>query len=139
MNYSYPQVQAGYRFNMTERITQEVGIAPIGTCDESAGDTMMTTITFADPLTDDQKAKLDALMADNPTFPPTTSGTVFKIWDIYERLADFNAQCGTELRIYYSESVPGSGVIDQIELHAPTTLSDSEKARVLSAWAGIIQ
>lgn len=139
MEYSYPQVSGGYRWNMNQRILNEVGIKPTMTGDTPDGSGgMKTVVNFDRALTTTEKETLDVVMASNPTKPPVASGTVFKIKDIWNRLNDFKLATGLDFKLYYSESVPGSGNIDQIELHAPKTLSTQERNKTISEYSKLI-
>lgn len=138
MNYYYTQVQGGYRWNMYHRIGQSIGFYPDATSDVTVDGVLKTVIQFSRELTTLEKTKLDVVMASNPTLPPVPTGTVFKIKDIWERLADFNSATGITFKLFYSESVLGSGNIDQVELHAVTTLTNTQKNKVLAEWAKII-
>lgn len=139
MEYSYTQVSGGYRWNMVQRILNEVGIKPTMTGDTPDGSGgMKTVVVFDRELTQNEKEILDVVMADNPTNPPTAAGTVLKIKDIWNRLNDFKLATGQDFKLYYSESVPGSGNIDQIELHATKTLSTQERNKVVSEYAKLI-
>lgn len=125
---------------MLQRIKNEVGIEPIGSGDvgDSQGN-WRTYLDFSRDLTIAEKALLDVVMVSNPTFPPTNSLTVLKIQDIFEKLAQFNTATGLNLKLYCSESVPGSGVIDQIELHSSVLLTLQQKNKVVSEYAKLIQ
>lgn len=134
MTYIYPQVAIGFRWNLLQRIKNEVGIEPMGLSDVGN----QTLINFDRELTKQEKGILDSVMSYLPTFPPKTTNTVFKIEDIWEKLIKFNIQTGVEFNLYYSESVSGSGKFDQIELHAPKQLTDLEKAKVKEEFGKLI-
>lgn len=139
MEYKYTQVSGGYRWNMVMRILNEVGIKPTMTGDTPDGSGgMNTVIRFDRELTETEKATLDVVMASNPTKPPVASGTVLKIKDIWNHLNDFKLATGQDFKLYYSESVPNSGVVDTIELHASKTLSTQERNKVLSEYSKLI-
>jgi hypothetical protein len=138
MEYKYPQVTGGYRWNMVQRILNEVGLKPTMTGDVPEGDTMKTVVSFNRALTENEKAVLDTVMASNPTLPPANSGTVLKIKDIWNKLNDFKTATGQEFKLYYSESVLGSGNVDQIELHASKTFTTQERNKVLAEYAKLI-
>lgn len=127
--YYYPIVsQTGYRWNMLQRIYNTIGLEPINSGD--VGD--QTYLTFSRELTVQEKASVDAIMADNPTFPPTTTNTVYSLKDIWETRQEFSTKLGNlQFRIYYNESVPGSGLFDRVELHFLKTLSAAEKNKVV--------
>ena len=139
MQYSYTQVSGGYRWNMSQRILNEVGIKPTMTGDTPNGEGgMKTVIEFNRELTANEKSILDVVMASNPTQPPVASGTVLKIKDIWNRLNDFKLATGLDFKLYYSESVPNSGIIDTIELHAAKTLTTQERNKTLSEYSKLI-
>lgn len=135
MRYTYPQVSAGgYRWNMLQRIFNAIGIEPI-----SSGDTNGSTyLEFARDLTDPEQATVTAIMADNPTFPPQPIGTRYVIRDVWNQKAAFEAALGMSYQIYYSESVPGSGNVDQIEIHFPTALTSTQLTKVKTEYAKLI-
>ena len=134
MIYIYPQVVDGFRWNMLKRIKNEVGIEPINLSDTNNE----TFVYFDRKLTDQEKSTLDSVMKDSPSYPPKTTNTVFKIEDIWERLTKFNSQTGFDFKLYYSESVSGSGKFDQIELHASKQLTDLEQAKVKEEYGKLI-
>lgn len=141
MEYSFPQVDrtVGYAWNMSQRILNEVGIKPTMTGDVPDGSSSMkTVINFDRELTPTEKATLDVVMASNPTLPPVASGTVLKIKDIWNRLNDFKLATGLDFKLYYSQSVPGSGNVDVIELHASKTLSTQERNKTISEYSKLI-
>jgi|SRR6185369_1298227 len=133
MKYLYPQVHGGFRWNMLKRCLNEIGIEPV-----SSGDVGSETyLEFVRELSTQEKSLLDALMADNPTYPPT--GTLrFKVVDLWEKLQQFNQSSGSNFKIYYNESVPGSGKIDSIELHSSSPLTTTQKSKVKTAYANLI-
>lgn len=139
MKYTYSQAQGCYRWNMVQRITQEVGLEPIQTGDYYLSDGIKTIIEFTRELTSAEKTILDTLMANNPSNPPASVGTVFKISDIWEGLTAFNTKTGINFKLFYSESVPGSGKVDTIELHAPTVLTNTQKNKTKTDWAATIR
>lgn len=118
-----------------ERCRNEVGVNPTAAGDSEGA----TFVSFANELTEEQKAKLDALMADNPTNPPSTSGTTFVIRDIFSQKSDIATTMGKYYKVYYSESVPGSGNVDQVELHFDDVLTLTQKTKVRDAYAGLIR
>jgi hypothetical protein len=134
MEYKYPQVSGGYRWNMVQRILQTVGIKPTMTGDSSG----FTVINFDRELTAPEKTLLDGVMADNPTQPPTLTGTKFVIKDIWSQKATIGTAMGATYRVYYSESVLGSGDINQIEIHFDTNLTTTQRNKVLTAYANLI-
>ena len=133
MTYYYPKVQGGYRWNLIKRCLHKVGIEPVNTSDIED----QTCIEFDRDLSDEEKTNLDALMLDNPTKPPASTCRV-KIQDIWEKLAQFNANTGLNIKIYYSESNPGSGVIDTIELHTDTPLTLAQKTKITNGYGNLL-
>lgn len=137
MFYQYPQVQGGYRWNLLQRILNTIGIEPISVSDAQVDGVFYTFLAFSRELTAQEKVQVDAIMADNPTFPP--SGTVrVKIKDLWEKLADFRASSGLNVKLYFSESVPGSGVIDTLELHTDSPLTTQQKNKVQTAYNNLL-
>ncbi len=134
MQYDYPKTQGGYRWNMLQRILNTIGIEPNGTCD--IGD--RTVLSFERELTEPEKVQLDAIMADRPTQPPVPVGTRFVIRDIWNRRSDIAAAMGFPFKVYYSESVPGSGDVDQIEIHFAQVLTTTQRNKIISEYAKLI-
>jgi len=134
MEYKYTPVSGGYRWNMMQRIEETVGLRPTMTGDTGG----FTVVRFSRELTAEEKALLDSLMADNPTQPPTTGGTKFVVKDIFNQRNTIGAAIGFPYRVYYSESVPGSGNIDLVELHFDKTLTTQERNKVLSEFSKLI-
>lgn len=134
MEYKYAQVSGGYRWNMMQRIEQTVGLKPTMTGDVAG----FTVVNFSRELTSQEKTALDTLMASDPTNPPTTGGTKFVIRDIWNQKSVFEQAIGLTYRVYYSESVPGSGNVDQIEIHFDSNLTTQQRNKVLTEYAKLI-
>ena len=133
--YLYTQVTGGYRWNMIQRIINEVGIEPKSTCDVGT----QTVIEFDQELSSSDKNKLDQVMADNPTSPPSSLGTKYLIKDIWEKRSDFKTNTGgLNFKLYFTESVVGSKIFDQIELHFDKILSVVEETTVKTEYAKLI-
>src|SRR3990172_3646540 len=134
VEYRYAQVSGGYRWNLMERCRNEVGVNPI-----MAGDVAgVTVVAFDRELTITEKAKLDALMNNNPTFPPNFPGSKFIIRDVWNQKATIQAAMGFPYTVYYSESTPGSGVVDQIELHFASILTAAQRNKIVSEYSKLI-
>ena len=133
--YKYPQLDrtTGYAWNAMQRIEQEVGLRPTAMGDSSG----QTFVNFSRELTAGEKAILDALMATNPSVPPTATCRV-KIGDMWNKLAQFNASSGANFKLYYSQSVPGSGNVDTLELHTDTPLTVQQKNKVQDAYKNLL-
>ena len=139
MQYNYTQVSNnGYRWNMSQRIFNEMGIKPTMTGDTPDGsDGMKTIVEFSRELTPQEKSTLDAIMATDPTIPPTATCRV-KIGDMWNKLAQFNASSGANFKLYYSQSVPGSGNVDTLELHTDAPLTNQQKTKVQDAYKNLL-
>lgn len=135
MEYKYPQINRteGYAWNLRQRCINELGISPTGSGDSGG----FTFINFAEPLTEQQKTALDALMASNPTVPPASTCRI-KIGDMWNKLAQFNQNSGANFKLYYSQSVPGSGNVDTLELHTDTPLTNQQKTKVQDAYKNLL-
>lgn len=135
MEYKYPQIDRtqGYAWNIRQRCINELGISPTGSGDSGG----FTFINFAEELTAEQKTALDTLMASNPSVPTAATCRV-KIGDMWNKLAAFNASSGASFRLYYTQSVPGSGVVDTLELHTATPLTNQQKSKVQTAYANLL-
>lgn len=135
VTYKYPKVSGGYRWNMLKRCLYEVGIEPVNTSDIGEE----TWLQFSRELTASEQAALNTLMTSNPTYPPGNDVTIVKIQDIWEKFEAFKSACGLpNLKLYYSESIPGSGNIDTIEIHNPTPLSNSQKNILKGAYSALL-
>src|SRR4051812_17149218 len=98
--YWYPQVStSGYRWNMLARISYAIGIEPQGSGDVGG----QTYLEFVRELTSAEQATVVAIMADNPTYPPTTISTVGTIRDVWSQKAYFQQQIGLTYDLYYDE------------------------------------
>ena len=133
-SYSYPAFSGGYHANMWHRIHYDIGIWPIS----SGFVSNQMVITFDRDLTVAEKTLLDAIMASSPGQPPVAVGTVFKVKDIWEFIDSFNTATTITLKVFYSESVPGSGKFDMIELHAASALTTNQKNKVASEYGKLI-
>ena len=136
MEYKYPQIDRtqGYAWNAVQRIEQEVGIKPNATGD-SAG---FTFVNFSRELTAQEKTILDALMASNPTLPPNLPGSKFVIKDVFNQRNTIGTAMGFPYKVFYSQSVPGSGNVDLVELHFDKVLTTQERNKVLAEFAKLI-
>lgn len=131
--YYYPLVVGGYRWNILQRCTSEVGVTPNDISD--LGD--QTVMGFARDLTTVEKTKLDTLMADQPSFPPKGGGG-FIIKDIWENFAKFKTDANLpNLQLYYSQST-GTGTVDQVYLWNPAPLTNSNKNNIKTAFNNLI-
>ena len=136
MEYKYPQIDrtVGYAWNALQRIEQEVGLRPTVIGDSSG----FTYVTFSRELTPGEKTILDTLMAGNPTLPPTTAGTKFVIRDVWSQKSFIETQMGFPYRVYYSQSTPGSGIVDEIQIHFDQTLTTQQRNKILTEYAKLI-
>lgn len=136
MEYKYPQIDRtqGYAWNAVQRIEQEVGIKPDAIGDSSG----FTFVNFSRDLTSQEKTILDTLMSGNPTVPPTKGGTKFVIRDIWSQKSFIETQMGFPYKVFYSQSTPGSGIVDQIEIHFDSTLTTQQRNKILSEYAKLI-
>jgi hypothetical protein len=130
MQYEFPLVIGGYRYNLLKRCLHEVGIEPLG-CGDVAG---KTVLNFARNLTALEQEKLCNLMDNRPTYPPV-SETVFKILDIGEFLDYFVQVCGIKFTLYCS----GEERTNYLELHCNRQLNDEEINKVKATYASLIQ
>lgn len=118
VQYSYPKIMTGYRWNFLQRCKYELGIDKVGIGDMGEEETV---ISFDEELTDEQKAILDNIMDNDPQNPNPE-------WDSVEIVDLEYAAKDMGLMIFYVESVKGSGVYDRIKLCSKTTI-DRNKAK----------
>lgn len=139
-HYYYTYIgHGGYRFNVIQRCISEVGITPLWVGDLGYNDSLATVVAFASQLSAGQISLLDTLMTSNPQYPPSPgTNTRYIIKDIYEFFEQFKIDVGVDLKIYYSETVPGSGKIDRIEIIANKTMTAQEKNRLRNSYSGLI-
>lgn len=137
--YSYPIVTTGYRWNLLKRCLWEIGIEP--TCIGDMSD--QTYLQFSRDLSANEKSILDTIMSGDAQNPPST-GVRLTIKDLWggtnsgENFEAFRTACGLpNLRLYYTESVAGSGVFDRVTLWHPTPLTTSQKNAVKAAFANM--
>ena len=132
--YWYPRVSSGgYRWNMLARIYNAIR-EPVGSGGDVDG---RTYLEFPRELTTAEQAAVAAIMADNPTFPPKTSNSKGSVRDVWAQKTYFEEKIGLPCDLYYSESVVGSGNVDQIELHFKKTLTTTEKNKVKTEYANL--
>lgn len=136
MEYKYPPIDrtVGYAWNAVQRIEQEVGIKPDAIGDSSGS----TFVNFSRELTAPEKTLLDALMASNPTLPPTNTNTKFVIRDVWSQKSFIETAMGLPYKVFYSQSVPGSGIVDQIEIQFGKVLTTQERNKIISEYAKLI-
>jgi len=141
--YIYPQITGGYRFNLMERCRTELLIAPESIADTTFNGQIKTVIQFTGELSDILLSGLNALISGSggaPQYPPFSSGkTVFYVKDLYATFPSFIAAAGISgLRLFYSESVFGSGNIDRLEIHADDALSAQQRNKIKAAYGDLI-
>lgn len=136
--YDYPQVIGGYRFNMLQRIFKECGIWPLDCPDIMIDGVWRTVPTFDIALSAEQKSALDILMADNPTFPPTPTGTKFQAIDLYENRATLSTKWGKNFWVWWDESVRGSGSFDKVLLYFDDNLSIAQRNAVRTEYGNLL-
>ena len=136
MEYKYPPIDrsVGFAFNAMERIEQEVGLRPDAIGDSSG----LTFVNFSRELTVPEKALLDTLMASNPTLPPTNTNTKFVIRDVWSQKSFIETAMGLAYKVFYSQSVPGSGIVDQIEIQFNKVLTTQERNKIISEYGKLI-
>src|SRR3990167_3655454 len=136
MEYKYPQIDrtVGYAWNAMQRVQEVVGLRPTVMGDTSG----FTYVTFSRELTAPEKILLDALMADNPTLPPTNTNTKFVIRDVWTQKSFIETAMGLPYKVFYSQSVPGSGIVDQIEIQFGKVLTTHERNKIISEYAKLI-
>ena len=136
MEYKYPPIDrsVGFAFNAMERIEQEVGLRPDAIGDSSG----LTFVNFSRELTVPEKALLDTLMASNPTLPPTNTNTKFVIRDVWSQKSFIETAMGLPYKVFYSQSVPGSGIVDQIEIQFNKVLTTQERNKIISEYGKLI-
>ena len=137
MEYKYTQIDrtVGYAWNAMQRIQEVVGLRPTVMGDTSG----FTYVTFSRELTEQEKTLLDALMADNPTLPPTNTNTKFVIRDVWTQKSFIETAMGLPYKVFYSQSVPGSGVVDQIEIQFSKVLSTQERNKIIGEYGKLIR
>lgn len=119
---------------MVQRIEQTVGIKPTATGDADGS----TFINFSRELTAQEKTLLDGVMTSSPTLPPNLPGTKFIVKDLYNQRAAIGTAMGFPYKVYYSESVLGSGNVDQLELHFSQTLTTTQRNKVITEFGKLI-
>ena len=136
MEYKYPPINRtqGFPWNAMERIGQTVGLRPTMVGDVAG----FTVVQFSRELTIGEKTLLDTLMVGNPTLPPTPIGSRFVIRDVWTQKSFIETQMGFPYRVYYSQSTPGSGVVDQIEIHFDQDLTTQQRNKILTEYAKLI-
>lgn len=124
MNYSYPLVLTGFRWNLLKRCLYEIGIEPIGISDVGKE----TVLTFSRKLTLLEKDKLDTLMDNDPQNPPSY-GTHLYVVDIQENLSIYPG-----LRLFFTESIKNSRSFDRLCFWHPDKLTQEQKDRIKQAY-----
>lgn len=136
MEYKFPQIDRtqGYAWNAMQRIEQEVGLKPTAMGDSGGA----TFVNFSRDLDKQEYDILEALMAENPTIPPQSKGEVFVVKDIWSQKSDIETKMERPYRVYYSQSTPGSGKVDQIELHFDASMTPEEVDKVMAEYGNLI-
>lgn len=137
--YTFPKLDGGYRVNIIERCKNELNINPVSIYDTTSDIIITTNIVFEIELTEQQLNDLTSLMNSSPQFPPEDqNATVFYVKDLNETFEEFQQLSGVSLKLYYSETITGSGKIDRLELHANRVLTEQEKNNVKTTYANYI-
>lgn len=130
MEYGFPIVTSGYRWNLLKRCQYEVGLEP--TCISDVGE--QTVIAFERELTAQELSALSALMEDSPQNPPNGMEQIL-IKDLDSCFEQLKADSGLlDLQYYFVESQPGSGVFDRIALCHEGPLAEEQKLAVKNAY-----
>jgi hypothetical protein len=133
--YYYPTIgNSGYRWNALQRVHNAIGIEPIGLGDVGE----QTYLQFDRELTEAEQTTVTAVMADNPTYPPATTNTVFSLLDVWNRRQEIATELGLPYDLYYNESVQGSGDVDTIEIHFKKELTAEEIQRVYDNYPRLL-
>lgn len=137
--YTFPKIDGGYRFNIFERCKNELNIHIKSIYDTSSNAIVTSNIIVENELTEQQLTDLTNLMNNSPQFPPEDQNvTVFYVKDLNETFEEFQQISGVSLKLYYSETVSGSGTINRLELHADRILTEQEKNSVKTTYANSI-
>lgn len=76
-------------------------------------------------------------MSGDPQNPPST-GVKVLIRDVWEDLEVLKTACGLpNLRLFYVESVVGSGKFDRVCLWHPTALTNTQKNALKTAYTNL--
>lgn len=139
VQYNFPKITTGYRWNLLKRCLWEIGVEPTCIGDDSNG----TFVQFDRSLTTTEEATLNTIMSGDPQNPPST-GVRLSIRDLWggtnagENFDAFKIACNLpNLRIFYTESTPGSGVVDRICLWHPTSLTNTQKNTIKTQFANL--
>ena len=135
--YIYDQT-TGYKWNTISKIARDLGInsGDVWSGDNQLDGVWKTIIYTRVELTDQQKVILDSIMIDDGR-PPSTQNSIIMIKDIQEFQQEMKTSSGINFEIYYSESVPGSGKFDLIELHFDKNLTNQEKSKLISSYGDL--
>jgi hypothetical protein len=137
IKYYYNQVQGGYRWNMLQRVFNTIGMEPTGSGDIEINNVIYTYLEFSKSLTLEEEASVAAIMADNPTYPPSTTNSVATILDVWDNREMLKDAFGLDFEIYYTENNPGSGDIDRIKFVFKKQLSQEEKNKVKLEYSNL--
>lgn len=134
MKYYYPKITSGgYRWNLLKKCLWEIGIEPIGISDVGE----QTILEFSRELTQEEKSLLNDIMANDPQNPPSYGERLF-VKDIQEDISDIKNETGlTKLRLFFTESVKGSGNVDRLCFWHPTPLTQVQKNKLRTAYTNL--
>jgi hypothetical protein len=132
--YIFPQVNGGYRWNMFQRIYYAIGLRQTASWDANG----KTYLVFERALTESEETLLNDIMNNDPTNPPATTNTEFKVKDLYEFQTDLMNSMGLSFKMFFSESISGSGRIDMINLQFDKVLTSQEKNKVINMYQSLI-
>ena len=140
MQYYYPQVQGGYRWNLLAKCYYAIGRWPKNSGDIQISGANQTYLEFDPPLSEAEKTKIDAIMANPNTAAlpsPNTNKTTFVVKDIWSYFQELLALIpGAEL--YFDKSAPDKPDFDIIAVNLPKSLALAEKDAVKNWYAGLI-
>jgi hypothetical protein len=129
MQYNYPKVTNGYRWNLLKRCLYEIGIEP--ECVGDMGD--QTFLTFSRELDDRELHTLDGIMSNDPQNQnPLWDSVIIK--DLEAVIEEVREETGILLMPFYTESEKGSGVYNLISLCSKETFTDKQKETIRNAY-----
>lgn len=122
-----------YTFNLGTNIGRKVGRRPDGII--IVGEEV--NVRFNTALDAAEQTALDEVFAAPDPYAPTLeiSGQTYVILDIWEIQEDIKTETGIDFTIYYTESVPGSGIRDRIELRYNQILTNPARNSIENAIA----
>ena len=135
MTYEYPKIE-GFIWNFLQKVAIEFNIVQSEISLSGTGDKMF--LGLPRELTPEEKLTLDDMVINNPCLPPTTTGSIYSIVDIWGSRQWFETQIGVTPTFWFEQDTPDGSGICHMYVYLPRQLTIQEKKIILDVYKGMI-